>query len=151
MSGAAGSIPVFGIDSMVLIYHFEENEAFGPAATALLRAAEDGDCRLVASILARLEVLVAPKRRERDDLCRRYRELFDSFPNLDVLPIDTAAAEIASAVRAAHDLRTPDALHLAAALHAGADAFVTEDRRHFPGSLGGMPILSLDEAVARVG
>lgn len=142
--------PLFGVDSMVLIYHFEEHETFGTPAGELLQAAEDDRCRLVASVVARLEVLVVPKRHGRHDLCRRYREFFESFPNLEVLPIDDGIVEIASDLRAAHRLRSPDALHLAAALHRGADAFLTEDDRHFPSEAEGVPILSMRAGLARL-
>ncbi len=143
--------PLFAIDSMVLIYHFENDATFGPAAGAFLQAAEDGRCRLLASVLGRLEVLVAPKRHGREDLCRRYREVFESFPNLEVAPIDVAVVETASDLRAAPALRTPDALHLATAIERRADAFVTEDRRHFPSEAEGIPVLSIREALARIG
>lgn len=152
MTGGPGAPqpPLFGVDSMVLIYHFEDHDTFGPAAAKLLRATEDGRCRLVASVLARLEVLVVPKRHGRDDLCRRYREFFGSFPHLEVLPIDAPQVEIASDLRAVHHLRTPDALHLAAALHRNADAFLTEDGRHFPSEAGGVPVVSMEAALARL-
>lgn len=133
-TGTAGpnaprKLPLYGVDTMLFVYHFEGNERFGPAAGRLLQAAEDGRCRLVASVLALLEVLVVPKRHGKDDLCQRYRDLFESFPNLSLVPIECEVVEIASDLRARHDLRTPDALHLATAIHAGAESFVSEDRR----------------------
>ena len=121
--------PLYAVDTMLFVYHFEGNERFGPAAGRLLAAAEGGRCRLVASVLARMEVLVVPKRHHREDLCQRYRDLFDAFPNLAVLPIGPEITEIAAGLRATHNLRTPDALHLATAIQAGAKAFVSEDRR----------------------
>jgi predicted nucleic acid-binding protein len=121
--------PPYGVDTMLFVYHFEGNERFGEAAGRLLQAAEDGRCRLVASVLALLETLVVPKRLGRDDLCRRYRELFQSFPNLTLAPIDAETAETAADLRARHGLRTPDALHLATAVRAGAAAFVSADSR----------------------
>jgi predicted nucleic acid-binding protein len=121
--------PLYGVDSMLFVYHFEGNEEFGPAAGRLLRDAEEGRCGLVASVLALLEVLVVPKRHGRGELCQRYRDLFESFPNLSVVPIGPEVAEIASDLRAAHNLRTPDALHMATAIHAGVDAFISGDRR----------------------
>lgn len=142
--------PVFGVDTMVLIYHFEEHEDFGPPASELLQATEEGRCRLVVSILGRLETLVAPKRRGRQDLCRRYREVFDGFPNLEVIDVGAQVVEVASDLRATHALRTPDAIHLATALLRRADAFVTEDRRHFPNDVEGVAVLSLQGALARL-
>jgi predicted nucleic acid-binding protein len=121
--------PLYGVDSMLFVYHFEGNEEFGPAAGRILRDAEEGRCGLVASVLALLEVLVVPKRHGRGELCQGYRDLFESFPNLSVVPIGPEVAEIASDLRAAHNLRTPDALHMATAIHSGVDAFISGDRR----------------------
>lgn len=126
---SARSPALYGVDSMVFVYHFEGNEIFGPAAGKLLRAAEEGRCRLVCSVLALLEVLVLPKRRERHDLCRIYREMFESFPHLSVQPVDAGVAEIASDLRAAHNVRTPDSIHIATAIQAGAAAFISGDGR----------------------
>jgi predicted nucleic acid-binding protein len=137
--------PLYAVDTMLFVYHFEGNERFGPAAGRLLAAAEGGRCRLVVSVLARMEVLVVPKRYGREDLCQRYRDLFDAFPNLTVLPIGPEITEIAAGLRATHNLRTPDALHLATAIQAGAKAFVSEDRR-IPG-VEGMEVVRLEGAV----
>jgi predicted nucleic acid-binding protein len=126
---AAAGRALYAVDTMLFVYHFEGNERFGKPAGALLAAAEQGRCSLVTSVLSLLEVLVIPKRHGMTELCRRYRELFSSFPNLSVQPIDSQIAEIAAGLRAAHGIRTPDALHLATALQARADGFVSEDRR----------------------
>ena len=123
------SAPTYGVDSMLFVYHFEGNEEFGPAAGRLLHAAEAGRCRVVSSVLARMEVMVVPKRHRQEELCRLYRDFFESFPNLSVEPVGPEVAEIAADLRATLQIRTPDALHLATAIHAGAEAFVSEDRR----------------------
>ena len=128
---------------MAFIYHFEANAEFGPAAGRLLKAAEEGRCRLVCSVVSLLEVLVVPKRKQETALCQRYREMFESFPNLSVLTLDASVAEIASDLRASYTVRTPDAIHLATALHAGAKAFVSEDGR-LKGK--GIEILTLAQA-----
>ena len=123
------STPLYGVDTMVFIYHFEGNPQFGTQAGRLLLSAEEGRCHLVASILTLMEILVVPKRHGDLALSTFYRELFLVFPNLSLQPIDTEIAEIAAELRARHRLRTPDALHLATAIHHGADGFVTEDAR----------------------
>lgn len=142
--------PVLGLDSMVFIYHLELHDEFGSAASRLLAHGERGRCRLVTSTLTRMEILVLPTREGRTDLCQAYRALLDGLPNLALIDIDAEVADIAAELRAHHPLRTPDALHLAAAIHGGADAFVTEDRRHFPDRVGGMEILRLEGAEALV-
>jgi len=136
--------PLYGVDSMLFVYHFEGNDRFGPAAGRLLTAAEEGRCRLVASILAQMEVLVVPKRHSRADLCQRYRDFFASFPNLTVVPVGAEVVEIASDLRATHNLRTPDALHVATAIHAGATAFFSGDRE--VKQVEGIEVRSLESA-----
>ena len=128
-SGLAIRPPLYGIDTMVFVYHFEAHEEFGPAAGRLLQAAEEGRCRLVCSVLTLLEILVVPKRNGQEDLCRRYREIFQSFPNLAVLAVETEIAEIASDLRAQYSIRTPDSIHIATAIRAGAAAFISGDGR----------------------
>lgn len=51
-----------------------------------------------------------------------------NFPNLDVMSITPEVADRAAALRGAYHLKTPDALQCAAALVAGADAFVSFDQ-----------------------
>jgi predicted nucleic acid-binding protein len=125
----AALAPLFGADSMLFIYHFEGNPVFGPAAGRVLSAVEKGQLRLVVSSLVLLEILVVPKRHGDERLCQRYRDFFQTFPSLKVQPVDIGIAEIASELRAAYSLRTPDATHLATGLATGAQAFLTEDAR----------------------
>lgn len=127
---------------MVFVYHFEANEEFGARSTGLLRRIEDGELRAVCSVLSRLEVLVVPKREGRDDLCRIYQEVFETFPNLLVQPVDERIADLAADLRAFYSLRTPDAIHIATALDARADFYVTEDRR-LPGEIEEMALVGL--------
>jgi predicted nucleic acid-binding protein len=68
-----------------------------------------------------------------------------------VADVDAQVVEIASDLRAAHNLRTPDAIHLATALRLQAGAFVTEDGRHFPTEVEGLRVLSTEAALGRLG
>ncbi|CAB4886353.1 unannotated protein [freshwater metagenome] len=54
---------------------------------------------------------------------------------LDLRPVDAATAELATALAAAHGLRAVDAVHLATAVGAGADRFITNNTRDFPQSI----------------
>ncbi len=114
-----------------------------------MQAAEQDRLRLVTSVLTLMEVLIAPKRERQMQLCQRYRELFAAFPGLTVLSIDPPIAEVASDLRATFTLRTPDALHLATAIVAGAEAFVTEDRRL--SNVSAIRVIGIEQAVHRRG
>ncbi|MBW9205327.1 PIN domain-containing protein [Mumia sp. zg.B17] len=50
---------------------------------------------------------------------------------LALLPVTQDVAVVAAALKLRHRLKTPDALHLATAITAGADQFVTINRRDF--------------------
>jgi predicted nucleic acid-binding protein len=47
--------------------------------------------------------------------------------DIHLMPITTSVAERAAQLRAQYNLRTPDALHVASALEAACDAFLTND------------------------
>ena len=51
---------------------------------------------------------------------------------LDLRPVDLATAELATSLAAAYGLRAADAVHLAAAVGAGADRFITNNDKDFP-------------------
>ena len=124
------TVASYGIDSMVLVYHFEANPTFGMAASRILGAAESNRCRLVASILAEIEVLVVPKREGVTELVSQYRDFFRFFPNLEVVDLTTEIADLASDLRARYSsLRTPDAIHIATAVASGVDKFISADER----------------------
>ena len=54
---------------------------------------------------------------------------------LDVRPVDAPIAQLATAFRATHGLKTVDAVHLATAVRAGADRFITNNQRDFSASI----------------
>jgi predicted nucleic acid-binding protein len=64
---------------------------------------------------------------------------------LMTLEVSSAIAEQAAQLRAAHNIRTPDAIQVSAALNAGATHFFTNDVR-LP-EIPSIQILSLDALV----
>jgi predicted nucleic acid-binding protein len=60
-------------------------------------------------------------------LADRYRTIFYHTRGIKVLPISLAVADRAAELRAKHNLRTPDALHVASAITSRCDAFLTND------------------------
>ena len=58
----------------------------------------------------------------------RLREVLAA---LQLVPVDSQIALVASALRGTYRLKTPDALHLATAIVSSADRFVTGNRKDF--------------------
>ncbi|MDR3214572.1 MAG: type II toxin-antitoxin system VapC family toxin [Azoarcus sp.] len=78
--------------------------------------------------LTRLECRVKPLRERDKDLLSCY-DMFFSQPAASHVPIDKTVFDLATELRARHRLKTPDALHLAAAIEAGCEEFWTNDHR----------------------
>lgn len=118
-----------GLDSMAFIYQFEAHPRYGPLTRALFSSLEQGAVHACTSELTVCEVLTGALKAKDERLAELYRQIFDLIPNLTVRPVDRACALLAAELRAEGGLRTPDALHVATALCAGARLFVTNDAR----------------------
>jgi predicted nucleic acid-binding protein len=75
-----------------------------------------------------MECLIHPVREGNMQLRSAYEEFF-SGPFSDYIPLTSEVFEKATEVRAEYGLKTPDAVHLAAALVSGCDIFLTNDLR----------------------
>jgi predicted nucleic acid-binding protein len=118
-----------GLDTPVFVYQIERVAPFDAVAHQVLLQLRQGAATGVTSVLTFAELLVRPLRLGRRGLAARYEALVRATPNLTVVDINGGIARRAAALRAAYNLRTPDALQLAAAIEGGATAFVTNDRR----------------------
>jgi predicted nucleic acid-binding protein len=84
---------------------------------------DDGLC----SVVTLTEVLVQPLRQGNQQLVQDYSDLLLRRQHLAIVSIDPAIARTAADLRARYNLRTPDALQVAAALENGCQAFLTND------------------------
>ncbi len=118
---------VVGLDTMVFIYHFEENQTYSPLTFSIFESLEKGNFNGITSVLTLLEILVKPKKEGNLLLTERYKLLFETFPNLQVKELNENIADIASSLRANYNINTPDAIQIATSLEAKADIFITND------------------------
>ena len=114
------------LDSSVIIYSVEGSAEARDAVIEWIQEAE-GAGQLVTSQLSRLECRVKPLRERDDLLLARFDNLFAS-PGLELRHIDAEIIDRATDIRARHGFRTPDAIHLATAVAAECDTFLTGDR-----------------------
>ena len=132
-TGPAAELDAFDAD--VLIYAAVAGHEAGRRVRALFPADPAGETGVVAgvgSVLLVPELLAKPLR---DNAKDELAELAGLLSRLELLPTDQATAELATALAAAYGLRTADAVHLATAVGAGADRFVTNNRSDFPQSI----------------
>ena len=124
-------------DSDALIYAAIDHP-LGPRLRSVL---ESGD-EAVGSVLLVPEVLSKPLR---TDAAHELDRLLGLLARLTLLPCDVSTAEVASQLGAAYRLKAADAVHLATAVHVGADRFITSNRRDFPQTIEEIDIVYPDQ------
>lgn len=129
-------------DTNMLVYLVEDQGDKAAMVRALLQPVDGDHPVLVFSELTRLECRVLPLRRGDHAVLAVYDQLFAHGRN-QFTPLDRACFETATALRATHGLKTPDAMHLAAALQAGCDEFWTNDQRLAQAAQGRLRIVNL--------
>jgi predicted nucleic acid-binding protein len=117
------------VDTAIFIYFIEENPRFLPEILPLFQEADQGKRELITSTLTLLEVLVAPYRAGNQVLAERYESLLTRSRGIRLVELSHDQLRAAAQLRAATNVKTPDALQLVAAIGAGCMTFVTGDRR----------------------
>lgn len=87
----------------------------------------------IGSVLLIPELLTKPLREQAHN---EVAELAALLGRLVLRPVDVATAELAVALGASYRLRAIDTIHLATAVGAGADRFVTNNTKDFQKSIG---------------
>lgn len=130
-----------GLDTAPLIYFIEENPAYIEAVRPFFEAMDRAEFLVVTSTVTLLEVMVHPLRRNNKKLAEEYRDILLNS-GLMTMEVSSSIAEQAARLRATHNIRTPDAIQISAALEAGATHFLTNDIR-LP-NIPSLNIISLD-------
>jgi predicted nucleic acid-binding protein len=132
-------------DADVLIYAALPDDRLGGRIAALfpqhLPAANETPVGC-GSVLLLPEMLTKPRRLEAHDQIETLRSFLTW---LDLRPFDLDLAEHAVALGARYRLHAPDAIHLATAIQADADRFITNNRKDFPRSIEEIKITYPDD------
>ena len=111
------------LDSCVLIYALDGAPLLQQRTLQQLEYYAQADW--VISDLVRMECLVGPLRTADQIRLLAFRSFFS---DCTVVPLHPQVIERAAELRASTRLQTADAIHLAAAVHWGCDALLTNDR-----------------------
>jgi predicted nucleic acid-binding protein len=114
------------LDTAIVIYVIEGVPAFRGRALARLLAAHNAGDGLMTSDLTRAECLVKPIRAGDNQLQMDYLTFLNQTI---VVSHDAAVFDVMAAIQANTAYKTPDALHLATAVHNHCDLFLTNDNR----------------------
>ena len=114
---------MIALDSNVFIYLLNAHPEFGPRAEKAVRLPDVK----VASELIFAEIFSSPKLN--DTIARHETEKFLEALRVLYVPINKKTTLLAGELRRKHKvLALADALHIASALEAGADTFITNDK-----------------------
>jgi predicted nucleic acid-binding protein len=113
------------LDAAPVIYAVEQVAPYAAAVDARLSAA---GVVPVASDLTRLECRVNPLKLGNKALLQDFDDYFAGAVG-EIVPLSRLVIDRAAVIRAQHGFKTPDAIHLAAALESGCDVFLTNDQR----------------------
>lgn len=127
ISDALGGIRRLYTETAPLIYYVEENPSYLAKMNAIIDAIEGNPIEAISSVITLTEVLTHPLRHGHTRLVQEYRDILLNSKEFHLLPITPRIAESAADLRARYNLRTPDALHVAASIDARCDAFLTND------------------------
>src|SRR5438105_3515230 len=115
------------LDANPIIYSIEGVPEFRLAALSWIERAESAQGAVITSRLSRLECRVKPLREGNSALLEQFDGFF-SRGGLEIVDVSGDVIEQATELRAKHNFRAPDAVHLATALLVGVDVFLTGDR-----------------------
>jgi predicted nucleic acid-binding protein len=116
------------LDANIVIYVVERHPLWGPRVEARITQLRAGGDQVAVSDAHRLECLVGPLILNDPKTLADYLAFF-SDPDIITAPITAPVWERAARIRAVHNLRPLDALHLAAAAEHGCGRFLTNDVR----------------------
>ena len=117
------------IDANVVIYTIEKLRPFLDVHRFVFERADKGEIKLVTSQISLNECLAKPVADGNVALIDAYLTFVADRPSLAVVPTSRAICIEAAKLRAAQNLKLPDALHVATALQSGCAVFLGNDRR----------------------
>ncbi len=130
LSEALGEIKTIFLDTAPVIYFIEAHHQFGPLVRQVIELMNENRIQAFTSVLTLSEVLPKPVETGNDELAEKFKTYLKNGPNLTLLPITETIGETAGVLRGKYPhLKTVDAVQIAAALDAEADAFLTNDKK----------------------
>jgi len=125
------SIPEDGlitVDTAPIIYFLEGRAHFADYFAPLFERIERGQHRGVIASVTLTEILAGPLSHGNEILADRYYHALAASSNWLVQDLTAELAFLAARIRARYQLKLPDAVQVATAIHTGSAALVSHDR-----------------------
>lgn len=116
------------VDSNIFIYLLDGSDDLRQRTLAKLAASEVEEAKLITSELTIAECTIAPLREKRKEIVEAFQALLYDSEIVELISVThdviVQSAEIAAELK----LKLPDAIHVATAIVAGCDTFLSNDR-----------------------
>lgn len=118
------------IDTAPVIYYIEAHPRFGPLAKEAFDRLQSRRLKAFSSVITIAEVLPKPVQAGDEELASKFGQFLVHGRNISLIDISVGIADRAGRLRGRYpSLRTVDAIQISAALEAGTDAFLTNDKK----------------------
>ncbi len=115
-------------DTMLFIYWLEDNPQYAKRVSQIRARMKERRDQLLTGAFTFGEVLAGVYRKRDAQKAAEVRGLLQAAV-AEILPFDLETADHYARIRASLEVKPADAMHLAAAAHAGTDLFLTNDNR----------------------
>ena len=115
------------IDANLWIYLLNPPEDIAKSLKRVFDQVAEGRLVPVTSVLSWFECLVMPLRLKDEEEKALFDQMFTKTRGLELLEVTRDVLFVAAELRAAVQMKTPDAIHLASAKAAKCDVFLTHD------------------------
>lgn len=123
-----GSASRIFIDTAPVIYYIEADPKFGDCIKKAIDSFQQGNVKIVTSVITLLEVLPKPIEKGREDLAEKFAEFIKHGKNVLLIHIDPDIAEKAGKLKGQYTfLKSMDAIQIGTALETGCELFITND------------------------
>lgn len=114
------------LDTPPIIYSVEKHADYWRILISLWQSLKSGEIKVVTSELTLLETLVQPIRQNNKNLIAAYETLLTKT-EIELFPVTLDVLRESAHLRAAENLKTPDAIHAATAATANCQYLLTND------------------------
>lgn len=116
------------LDTAPVIYFVEKNPRYFSLVAEIFDRIDKGDLEAITTPVTLAEALVIPYRNNLSQLQKDFSDLIIFGGNTTCLSINPVIGQETAKLRARYNLSLTDAIQVSAALYAGCEAFLTNDR-----------------------
>lgn len=132
------------LDSNIFIRALDDKSSLGDSVRILLEHIKQVQPRIFISTILLEEFLVKVFKQKRELELAYIMDFLTLGGLVSILDINKEIAITAAKLRAKYSIKAPDAIHLASAILAGANIFITTDRK-IPKKIDHLKVMVLEE------